>query len=435
MPVRTPNLDKLARRGVKFERAYAAAPVCAPSRACLAGGCDYDHCGVPGNNANYPANRPTYYSSLRDAGYHVAACGKLDLAKGEGKLGIDGRNHMAEWGFSDMINCGGKGDAVVWWEAAHAPTEPYMAYLEKVGFADAHAADIRGRGVWSATRPVEYSHTYPTPLPDAHYEDNWIGRTAVEVMNRMPKGQPWHLAVNFAGPHDPLDITKSMASGVQGRAFPQPTDNDQLAPDVHNKIRQNYTAMIENIDRWVGVLVDELAKRGELDNTIIVFSSDHGEMLGDHNRWAKNFPYEASTCVPLIVAGPGIAAGNSDALVSVIDIGATFLDYAGADGLAGMTARSLRPLLAGDTREHRQHVNSGLFNWRMVFDGHYKLIRGFDPDRQYEIKDLHKIKTDRVVLFDLKSDPHESRNIADQYPKVVERLLALLPGAFGDPGK
>lgn len=423
LPIRTPNLDALAARGVRFTKAAVAAPQCAPSRACLATGREYDHCGVGSNSDNFPLSNPTYYRALRDAGYHVAGCGKLDLSKPSFDQGLDGRNHMDEWGFSDMINCGGKGDAVNR-NAVEKPHDPYMAFLHRRGLAKVHAGDFEKR--------EQYESTFPTPLPDDAYCDNWVGQCALDLMKRFPAGKPWHLVVNFVGPHDPMDITARMEKTCRGRSFPQPNASTQFTPQIHNAIRQNYTAMAENLDRWAGIFLAELKRRGELDNTIIVFSSDHGEMLGDHNRWAKTVPYEPSLCVPLIVAGPGVKSGlRSNALVSLIDVGATFLDYAGAAKLDGMTARSFRPLLEGKTRTHRDFLSSGLFQWRLVTDGRYKLIRNFDPSVrlawQSEAKNLPPL------LFDLESDPLENNEIAAKAPDAAARLAKLMPPPNPDP--
>src|ERR1019366_5146000 len=111
----------------------------------------------------------------------------------------------------------------------------------------------------------------PTPLPEEAYCDNWLSNNGLELMRRFPKGKPWHLAVNFTGPHEPMDITSRMERLARGARFPPPHRNTQFPPEVHVAIRQNYTAMIENIDRWVGIYLEELRKRGELDNTIVVF--------------------------------------------------------------------------------------------------------------------------------------------------------------------
>lgn len=421
-PIRTPNLDSLAVRGVRFEKAYCAAPVCAASRACLASGREYDECGVGTNGEDYPIAQTTYYEKLRDAGYWVASSGKLDLSKAGFDEGLDGRNHMVAWGFSDMVNCAGKGDAVFQWGKFKTPYEPYMLYLAGRGMADQYAADIGGRGGGHSFGPSEYRKVYPSPLSDEDYQDNWIGRTGLELMSRFPSDRPWHLVVNFAGPHDPEDITLRMEKTVRDRILPPPDSSTQLTPEIHNAIRQNYTAMVENIDRWVGLYADELRRRGEWENTVIVFSSDHGEMLGDHDRWGKNVPYEGSLCVPLIVAGPDIKHRRSKALISLIDIGATFLDYAKADEPAGMTARSFRPLLEGSTDTHRAHVNSGLLNWRLVTDGRYKLIRGFDPQQTKNHGSVPRGANAPQLLYDLERDPREERNFAESEPAVVARL-------------
>ena len=407
IPVRTPNLDGLARRGVRFGKAVVSSPLCAPSRACLASGREYDRCGVPSNAADYPAGQTTYYRLLRDSGYHVAGCGKLDLNKRTHDWGFDGRNHMVEWGFSDMINSAGKFDAIAG-DSAETPHDPYMAYLHKLGLTRTHVEDFQKR------RKLGYQATYATPLSENAYCDNWIGRNGLDLMKRFPAGKPWHLVVNFAGPHNPEDITARMEKTCRDRSYPQPNGSREYTPEIHNAIRQNYTAMVENLDRWVGIFVEQLKRRGELDDTIVAFSSDHGEMLGDHNRWAKQVPYEPSVCVPLIVAGPGIRRRRSDAMVSQIDIGATFLDYAGAGQAEGATAQSLRPLLEGRTHTHREFVRSGLGGWRLVSDRRYKLIRGFDPEGP------------GPLLFDLESDPLENRNIAAKAPDVVARLSGLL---------
>lgn len=426
LPVHTPNLDVLAARGVRFAKAYCTSPLCAPARASLVAGRDYDACRVPTNGDNYPLDQDTYYRRLRAAGYHVAACGKLDLNKGVLDQGIDGRRHMADWGFDDMINCGGKGDAVRNWQKTKTPHEPYMAFLAGRGLADAHAADIRARGGGGGSGQ-HYAKTYLSPLPEDAYQDNWIGNTGLELLRRVPAGKPWHLMINFAGPHDPLDVTARMKEAVKDRQFSPPQDSTQLTAEVHNQIRQNYTAMVENIDRWVGIYIDELKRRGEFENTIFVFSSDHGEMLGDHNRWAKNVPYEPSVCVPLIVSGPGIKPRHSNALVSVPDLAATFLDYARARPTSKMTAQSLRPLLEGRTNDHRQYVTSGLYDWRLVSDGRYKLIRGFDPRLPKPVRSQPENATDLLLLIDLQNDPGEKMNIAAANPKIVARLTKWLP--------
>jgi arylsulfatase A-like enzyme len=140
----------------------------------------------------------------------------------------------------------------------------------------------------------------------------------------------------------------------------------------------------------------------------------------------------------LIVAGPGIKPGQrSNALVSIVDIGATFLDYADAGKLEGQTASSFRPLLEGKTTSHREFVSSGLFGWRLVSDGRYKLIRGYDPDAgiigTHDVRVVQPRTDIPPLLFNLESDPLENNNIASKAPDAVARLSKLLPPPNPDP--
>ena len=171
--------------------------------------------------------------------------------------------------------------------------------------------------------------------------------------------------------------------------------------------------MIENIDRWVGLYLDTLERRGELDNTIVIYSSDHGEMLGDHGRWGKSVPFHPSANVPLYVAGPGVRAGQrSDALVSLMDVAATCLDYGAVEVPEGMDSRSFRPVLEGKTDQHRDYVLSGLKSWRLAWDGRYKYITGFGKGED--------------LVFDRAEDPLEDRNLAAAAPKGALAMRDVL---------
>jgi arylsulfatase A-like enzyme len=175
--------------------------------------------------------------------------------------------------------------------------------------------------------------------------------------------------------------------------------------------------MIENLDRQVGRIVEIVRQRGELEDTLIVYSSDHGEMLGEHGLWGKSRWHTPSVGVPLIVVGPGALPSRasealvSDALVSVYDLAATFVDYAGADPMPEMDARSLRPLLEGKTKTHREVLLSGLNQWRLAYDGRYKLV----------------VTRDRPpMLYDTLADPHEDTDVAATHPEVVACLYEAL---------
>lgn len=409
--VRTPHLHALGARGIRFTRALCPSPLCAPSRACLASGREYARCGVPGNRVNYPSGQTTYYRMLRDeAGYLVLGVGKFDLHKASPTWGVDGHNGLEEWGFVGGMDNAGKRDAVS--SGAVVPRDPYMAYLHSRGLAAVHVADFRARNGYGAT--------HPTPLPDEAYCDNWIASNGLSLLRDLPTNRPWHLIVQFAGPHEPMDVTQTMAEWYATSAFPLPhltleqataLAKDGLGPSELVQIRRNYSAMVQNIDHWVGAFLDTVRQRGELERTVIVYSSDHGEMLGDRGLWAKSQPWQPAIGIPLVVAGPGIPAGVvSKAPVSLIDLAGTFLDYAGLPLPPDMDSVSLRPLLEGYVNSVRPIARSGLHQFRVLFDGRYKLVRGMETN---------------PLLFDLDSDPWEEHDIADQRPEVVLHLDGL----------
>ena len=422
VPVPTPNIDRLAARGVDFDGAIVASPVCGPSRSCLASGMEYENCGVEVNRDPYKPEITTFYKHLRDSGYHTMACGKIDLHKGRLGRTLDGRANMEPWGFSDMLITAGKGGG--YFGDAVGPKEPYYAYLASL---DPPQDRICAEDIASRSEPRDsnwWGMTEPCPLNDEHYLDNFTARTGLDLLDRSPDGAPWFLIVNFNGPHPPMDITARMERQYRGPdrvidAFPQPHNYPGPFPvEQHVRIRQNYSAMIENIDRWLGLYQDRLRERGELDNTVVVYSSDHGEMLGDHGRWGKSVPYQASAGIPLVMAGPGIAQGvRSDALVSLMDLAATFIDFADLPVPAEMESQSLRVLLDQGRGQHREFARSALKagqahagRFRLVQDHRYKLVEGFFED---------------TVLYDREADPSETENIATSKPSVVERLSKL----------
>lgn len=422
VPLRTPHVDGLRARGLTFTNATTPSPVCAPARACLATARDYDRGFVANNNADLPADAPTYYQALTAGGYHVAGVGKLDLHKPTHYWGLDGSYLLAERGFSAGSDNEGKLDAVRFgWPEV---TGPYMAYLAERGLAQCHADDVLARHL--------YVDTHPTPLPDDAYHDNWVAGRALAELARCPRDRPWHLLVNFSGPHNPMDVTAGMQERLRDVHFAPPFSNRGVPPEVHDDIRRNYAAMIENIDGHVGALLAQVEERGESDRTVIVYTADHGDMLGDHDLWGKTTFYHPSVAIPFVVATPSTVGAETRALVSLEDIAATVLDLAGLQPMAGATACSFRQVLEG-AGAHRQYLVSGLVtspsqrrqsaeyaacgapplpaNWRMIYDGQHKLVVAREGP---------------LALFDLDVDPHECDDLRDARPEIVTDLYRLL---------
>lgn len=408
LSIRTPNFDKLCRQGVQFSQAICPSPLCAPSRASLAAGKDYHRCRVANNQEDYPLDQSTFYQILRDSGYFVAGVGKFDLQKAAAQHSLDGKALIGAWGFTDGIDNKGKWDAVNTWDGT--PHDPYMAYLDAHNLAEVHIADMENR------RDGHYAETTPTPLPDEAYCDNWIADNGLELLHAIPRDQPWFMQINFTGPHDPMDITATMRERWQDVPFDPPYDNTQFDPAMHTRIRQNYAAMIENIDTHLGSYLDAITARGELNNTIIIYSSDHGEMLGDHNCWGKSTYYHPSVSIPLVIAGPGIKHGHPYRHpVLLHDLAATCLDYAGLNIPDDMDSLSFKPILEGKTTQQRPYVLSGLVTpgraWHLIFDGRYKYV---------------ELKGEPALLFDLEFDPLENNNLSDSAPLIVERMRKIL---------
>ncbi len=399
-PVRMPNLQRLMQRGTTFTNAFTPSPLCAPARACLATGRSYARCGVAGNDDNLPLGLPTYYQSLRQGGYAVLGCGKFDLAKGLHDWEMHGRRRLHEWGFTGGIDNEGKWDAVN--SGRVAPRGPYMSFLQGRGLREAHVADFD-------SRRKDHLATHPTPLPDDAYCDNWLSDNGLALLRDVEPGRPWHLVVNFTGPHEPWDVTAAMQARWQDVEFPMPHAGVGGA-DIHQPIRRNYAAMLENIDRNVGRFIEAVAERGDLNNTIVIYSSDHGEMLGDCGRWHKSHWRTPSAGIPMILAGPGIEAGRTcETPAALHDLSATMLDFAGLPAMEDTDARSLRAVLAGQTAAPRSCVCVGLADWRMIVDGEWKCVccDGQAPQ-----------------LFSRRQDPWDEHDLAARYPQIVSRMAA-----------
>ncbi len=404
-PVDTPNIDSLASEGMVFENAYTPSPLCGPARACLASGRNYRNCGVQSNEFNYPLRIPTYYQVLQKQGYYTVGVGKFDLHKDTSPDNlhwcIDGSRLISEWGFSAGIDCEGKMDGVNSYKFHGKPMGPYLSYLQEQGVLDIHLREHEHRAV--------HSNAYTTALPDHAYCDNWVAARGLELLDGAPSDRPWHMVVNFVGPHGPMDITQNMRDKCENIAIPTPHNPIVSEEESSKRARRNYAAMIENIDRLAGRFVEKVKRRGEYDNTVIVYASDHGDILGDHGKWGKGTWRDPAVRVPLIIRDPFTAHRGlrSGALVSLQDLAATFLDFAGCSKLAGMDSISLRGLLTDRCIEHREALVSELGDWKLVFDGKYKLVmrRGRNS-----------------LLFDLVADPFEDHDLGTKRNKLIAGL-------------
>lgn len=421
IPVRTPNLDRLARRGVRFTECRCSSPLCAPSRAGLATGLRYHRAGVPDNHTDLDPERLTFMQLLRDAGYRVAAVGKTDLHKRSHLHGITGwSERLQQLGFTETVDMCGKRDSALT-AGIDEPIEPYMAWLHEQGLHRTVYEDLQER-IERDMNPADSEAgitTRPFPLPRRYQIDDFCGRKTLELLETLPVDQPWFLQVNWAGAHPPFDAAEELLQRYEGVSFPGPVEPGD-DPSDHQAVRRQYAAMLEGMDEWIGWVIDAVEERGELDDTVIFYSADHGEMLGDYGRWNKGQPLEPSVHVPLIAAGPtGQQTVPSDALVELIDLAATFLDLAQVELPPSWDARSLLPVLSGERTGHRKVAVSALGGWEMIYDGRYKYVEAHGEPS---------------ALHDLETDPEERLNLVGEGREVEQRLAQQIQGqSRGNP--
>lgn len=420
--VSTPHLDALAASGTRFTHCCVNAPVCAPSRISLATGLQPWRMGCLDNTCFLPRSVPTYYQRLRDHGYRVASVGKLDLAKPASYNGPDGRLPRAfQWGFTDPMETEGKMHA----SRAAQPSGPYGGHLAAKGMFQDFREDylLRGRAGWIQ------GVSHDSVLSEEDHSDSYVGRHAVEWLERVDGEAPWHLFVSFPGPHDPFDPPAAWAARFRNVEPPEALPSAltgrpgwvrrrelQLTSEEVAHTRRQYMANIALIDHWVGRIRETLAARGMADDTCIVFASDHGEMLGDHGLYTKSVAYESALRVPLILAGPGIPAGGvSSVLTELADVNPTLCELAGVpyvgDELEAIDARSVLPAAVNPERAHRRSAMAQLSNFASLRTESHKYIHNYN---------------DISEVYDLEADPGESCNLALQEPELTEELARQL---------
>ena len=409
-----PNIRSMMERGTVFSSAYTPAAICAPARACLASGKRYRNCRVYTNDVNYDQFLPSFYKELSDSGYIVTGVGKFDLNKADLDWDEKSSRLLCDMGFSDTVqDSEGKMDVV--WAALKGKPGPYGRMLKSNGYLDKYIKDMSERGVSAE----------PCPIPDELYADNWVTERGRKLLESLSEDNPWFLQVNFSGPHDPWDITVSMKERIRGRKFP--AASDCYFADANQEVRSNYAAMIENIDRNIGLLIETLKRRSDYNSTIIVYASDHGEMMGDHGLYGKAKPFQGAIRIPLVIDSSAVGGKSGVKYrypVELQDLANTFLDFAGIPRDDSLESVSLRPITEGDPKKAREYAVSELINpnkhglyttYGTITDGKYKLI----------IRDKENFS-----LFDLSEDPFEHNDIALGNQEKVRKLW----NAFLDRG-
>lgn len=425
--VQTPNIDGIAAEGVRFANAYTNSPACVPARVSLATGRYPHNHGVRGNmRYTLPADTPTWMRAIRDAGYRTSVFGKTHLHAQTGDL--RDREHLVHaYGLDDVdeiagprASAGGRSNLTERWRDA--------------GVLEAYRRDLRDRldnEPWAAR---------PSPLPLELYPDVYVGQQAAAYLRTYDDPRPWFCWVSFGGPHEPWDAPEPYASRYEPAAMPAPIrfagdghrrprglldkklreDAVGLDPAAVARLRANYAGNVSLIDDQVGDVLAAVGERGELDRTVVAFVSDHGEMNGDFDLLYKHTFLSPAVRVPFIVRlaptwqGGAAAGAVSETMVELMDLGATLVDVALGTQVAGNLARSVVPVLEDPSHRHRDAALSELRYERMLATPEWKIALNRDGEA--------------YLLFDLSSDPSETRNLAGlpEHRAAEQRLRDLL---------
>ena len=422
----TPNLDRLAARGTAFENMYITSPSCAPSRASLFSG-TYPHTnGVFRNDELW---QYCWVKDLAEAGYRTVNIGKMHTMPVEAPFGFHER-HVVENKDRDHPNLPfylDQWDKALWKRSTPKPSR--VSYRKREDYAEK-----LGSFIWE-------------PDEDLH-PDVFTGDLAELWLDRYSDDEPFFLQVGFPGPHPPYDPTERYLTPYLDRDLPEPIRDYDLdtQPTPMRELREHhqehdhdavvhladpsaeqlrlqrahYYANCTMIDDQVGKIIAALERRGVLDDTIIIFSSDHGDCLNDHGHSQKWTMYEQSVRVPMIIAGPGVTKDKrDDGLVALFDLGPTILEAAGVAPPDWMEARSLWPNLEGQATQRDQVFAEHSDDKILVQTEYMTMIRKGDW------KLVHFVDFDEGQLFDLASDPGERVNKWDT-PEAADRRQAML---------
>jgi choline-sulfatase len=429
--VQTPHLDWIARNGLRFTNCITSAPECVPTRVSLATGL-YPHNTGVWTNMNYelPAAAPTWMQAVRAAGYRTSLFGKTHLHAHEGDL-REREALMRAYGFDDLNEVGGP--------RASAKILSHMT------------ATWKSKGLWQAYQN-DYTERFrtkphlirPSALGLDDYYDVYVAQHARDYLRDYDRKQPWFCWVSFPGPHEPWDTPEPYASRYRPEDMPARIEppavragrpqgeldnllarlSVRFEPGEVGRLRANYAGNVTLIDDQVGDILALLQARGQLDQTVVVFTSDHGEMNGDYGLLYKSNFLASAVRVPLMISTPDLRRGNRcgitvDDPVEWFDIGPTLVELAGGSLGQEQFGKSLCPVLQTPEARHRADALSEFAGEVMLQDRKWKVAL----NKQGQV----------YLLFDLQNDPSEVNNLAglpavrsvelDLRLRILERLV------------
>lgn len=415
--VRTPNLDRLAGQGMRFDRAYCTCPLCTPSRQSFLTGRYPRSLGVTQLRTALAETEDTLAKMLKRAGYRTAAIGKMHF------------NSQLKHGFDLRLD-----------------TLDYAKWLAKKGKTPLP----EGVEVQPPWRPFKdhariwlNSKTLPWGLVDADMAGTWFAQQAVEYLDQH-KDEPFFLVVSFTEPHSPFHFPVEFRDRQAPAKLAVPKvgpDDGDFAPaifrDLTDPEKQGITAAyytsVEFLDRNIGRVLEALDKLGLAENTLVIYLGDHGYCLGHHGRFEKHSLWEEAVRAPLLCRWPGrVPAGKtSDALVSLFDVVPTILDAAGQPIPKTVQAQSLVPVLIGKSATHHEQVfvEYSENEEAMVRTERWAFMYGSGKRERQDGYATGKPLPGRTIkLFDMQNDPEQMTNLArrPEHKELVSDLTARL---------
>lgn len=415
--VKTPHIDRLAKRGLRFDRAYCNQAVCAPSRHALMLGLRPQTLGIYDLATRFRPVVPdavSWSQHFMANGYRAESMGKIYHG------GHGNGDDEASW-------------SVPAWKARGANVK---LYHDPASEPRIKGPDARGAAYEAAD------------VADDAYIDGALANVAAQRLSALQgEGKPWFLAVGFIRPHLPFcapkrywDLYQRSAFAVPPRVVPEGAPayapqfggelrqyqdipkKGELDDDLTRALIHGYHAATSYVDAQIGRVLDALDASGQADNTIIVLWGDHGFHLGDHGMWCKHTNYEQAARIPVIIAGPGIKAGSATtALIETVDLYPTISAFAGLPAPAKVDGLSQAEVLRGaaGTRDHVIHVYPrGKRIGRAIRTERWRLVEWKEPGTPAEQAELE--------LYDYQQDPLETRNLVASNPAVVAELRAIL---------
>lgn len=422
--VKTPNIDSIASEGVVFRNCVTNSPVCIPARVSLATGI-YPHNNGVWTNSKYtlPEGSNTWMKEIRELGYRTSLFGKTHLHPHHGDLRQ--REYLLHaYGLDDVNEIAGP-------RASTGTISHMTAEWEGKGLWESYKKDLADR-----YRTIPYV-ARPSTLPLEYYADVYVGQTAKKYLEKYDREEPWFCWVSFGGPHEPWDAPEPYASMYDPETMPEPLKFSEKSKVIENgylrqrldkslllsiddikNVRANYAGNVTLIDDQIGEILSTIRRRGELSNTVIVLTSDHGEMNGDYGLLYKQNFLNSSVRVPLIIRIPETVYSEkvnneSEALVEMFDIGPTLVELAGGHIEYKNFAISICPVLKEEKASCRDYVISEVHNEIMIMNHDWKMV--LNKERQ------------PYLLFDIKEDPNETMNLAStEKAKSIEESLNFL---------